>query len=125
MKFEIHRHGFAMEPAVQDHIERRLRLVLGRFGPRIGRVTVHLADINGPRGGLDKRCRIIARLRGGGRVIVEDTNAELTAAVHGASDRLGQSVRRQLERRRDRRLLGSRWRPPHAMTAPVGVPLDR
>lgn len=103
MRLEIRSHDLAMAPALQDHIKRRLLFVLGRFTPGTGRVTIHLADMNGPRGGLDKRCRIIAWLGRGGRGFVEDTNSDLKAAVHGATDRLGQTVRRQLERRCDRR----------------------
>lgn len=101
MRLEIRSQNLAIDPALQDHIERRLRFVLGRFSPRIDRVTVHLADMNGPRGGVEKRCRIVALLGRAGRVVVEDTSPELTAAVHAAADRLGQSVRRQLDRRRD------------------------
>jgi hypothetical protein len=37
-----------------DHIERRLRFALARFGSRVERVIVFLHDRNGPRGGIDK-----------------------------------------------------------------------
>jgi ribosomal subunit interface protein len=82
-------------------VERRLRFALGRFGSRVARVTVHLADVNGPRGAPDKRCRIVVRLPPG-QIAAEDTNTDLRAALDRATDRIEQAVDRELERRRDR-----------------------
>ena len=52
-------------PELTAHVERRLRFALTRFSGRIGRVNVFLTDQNGPRGGIDKTCRIVVRLRDG------------------------------------------------------------
>jgi hypothetical protein len=72
---------------------------LGRFSPRIRRVAVYLVDLNGPKGGVDKRCRLVARLLRSRVVTVEDRDGELTALIDRAADRLGRCVRRELERR--------------------------
>ena len=100
MKLEIRRQGVEVSDEVQAHIERRLLFALGRFSPRIQRVAVYLADLNGPKGGVDKRCRLVARLLRSGVVTVEDRGAELTALIDRASDRLARTVQRKLERRR-------------------------
>jgi len=102
MQLEISSQGLEIDQELRGSIERRFRFVLGRFGTRIGRVMVYLADVNGPRGGLDKRCRIVVRLLRAGQVFVEDTDSDLGAVVDRATDRLGLSVRRELERRRER-----------------------
>jgi len=102
MQLEIRSQGLEIDQGLRGSIERRFRFVLGRFGTRIGRVMVYLADVNGPRGGLDKRCRIVVRLLRAGQVFVEDTDSDLGAVVDRATDRLGLSVRRELERRRER-----------------------
>jgi len=99
MQLEIRSQDLEIDQEFRGSIERRLRFVLGRFGTHIGRVTVHLADLNGPRGGRDKRCRIVVRLVRTGQVFVEDTDTDLGAVVDRATDRVGQSVRRELERR--------------------------
>lgn len=44
--------------AVEEHLVRRLRFALGRFAPRVATARVWLEDVNGPRGGVDKRCAI-------------------------------------------------------------------
>ena len=54
-------------------MERRLDFALGRFGGRISQVTVGLEDLNGPRGGADKRCRLAVRLVPSGKVTIEET----------------------------------------------------
>jgi len=84
-----------------EYAERRLEFALGRFGDRVQRVMIYLEDINGPRGGIDKRCRMVARLNQPAReVVVEGFEAELESLIDRTADRLGQSVGRELERRR-------------------------
>ena len=106
MRLEIRSQGLDLGQGLRGFIEHRLQAVLQRFGPRIGQVTIYLADLNGPRGGIDKRCRIVAQLLQSGQISVEDTNADLGAVLNRAMDRMGQSVRQKLERRhnRERRL---------------------
>ena len=87
MKIQIRGKDIALDEAMQEYIERRLLFSLGRFSPRITRVTVQVLDLNGPRGGLDKSCRIEVQLHPSGRVFVKDTDAHLHAAVDRAVDR--------------------------------------
>lgn len=92
--------GVVVDAVLRQRVERRLGFALGRFGNRVGRVAVHLSDVNGTRGGVDKQCRIVAQVPGGrsGPVVVEDTAAGLDTLIDRAADRIGQSVRRRLER---------------------------
>lgn len=102
MKLQVHWNGLTANPTLQDHLERRLAFALGRFGEEVSRVCVRLADMNGPKGGVDK----LVRLRVVGRrlttVIITDSDADLSAAIDRASDRLGRAVGRALERVNDR-----------------------
>ncbi|MDW8267186.1 MAG: HPF/RaiA family ribosome-associated protein [Gemmataceae bacterium] len=100
MKLEICRRGVEVSDEMQSYVERRLLYALGRFSPRISRVAVYLADLNGPRGGLDKCCRLVVRLPDAGVVAIEDRDAELTVLIDRAADRLARSVQRTLERKR-------------------------
>lgn len=99
MKIDIRTHGFALTDAIRNHVERRMRFVLARAHAHIRQVTVHLADIEGQRGGIEKRCRVRVRLKPGVDLLVEDTEAELYAAVDRAADRVGRSVVRSVTRR--------------------------
>src|SRR3954468_12914279 len=83
------------------YVERRLRFALGRFSLRIERATVRVEDVNGPRGGEDKRCRIEVRLRPGGSVFVQESGSLVRAAVANATERVARAVSRVLDRRKE------------------------
>jgi len=65
--------------------------------------VVRLSDINGPRGGNDKRCRIKVPLAGRQDVVIEDTEADLYVAIDRAADRTERALARRLERLREHR----------------------
>jgi len=100
MRLNIHGQGLAIDAAVRGRVERRLGFALGRFGGRVVRVAVHLADVNGPRGGVDKRCRVVADLPGHPAVVVEEADADRNALIDRAADRVGHALRRRLDRAR-------------------------
>jgi len=90
-----------------EHVDRRLHFALARFSARIARVTVFLDDVNGPRGGVDKVCRIVVRLRNGGDVVATVEDVDWVAAVDRATTRVGHSVGREVARTRTVR--GGPW----------------
>jgi ribosomal subunit interface protein len=116
MKIHVRGKQLEIDETARSHIERRLEFSLGRFSPRVLRVTVQLTDVNGPRGGDDKACRIEVRLRPTGTVLVQDRDAGLVAVVDRAADRIGRSVARALERERE---LERQTRPARSASSPV------
>ena len=101
MRVDIRGQGFSVSEALRAHVERRLHFALGRFGGRVRQATVRLSDLNGPRGGLDKACRIAVRLPALRDLVVEDADGDLYIAIDRAAERAGRSVGRQLARGRD------------------------
>jgi ribosomal subunit interface protein len=101
MQIQIRSTQIEVDRAVHAHIERRLQFSLGRLSQHILRVTVNIVDINGPRAGVDKNCRIEVRLLPTGTVFVEDTDANLYTAVDRAAERAARSVIRAIKRARD------------------------
>ena len=79
--------------------------------PEIDRVEVGLSDVNGPRGGVDKQCRIVARMRSLGTVVVEDADGDFYTVVSRAADRIAHSVAKSLDRRRNGHKSRRRGRP--------------
>jgi hypothetical protein len=82
-------------------IQRRLWFVLGRFGRRIGRVTVDLAEQESSNRTRAKRCRIVLRLIRSGKFCVEEIGTDLVDVAERAMHRVGQLVRREIERQRE------------------------
>lgn len=103
MQLEIHAKGFALTDALHAYARARLSFALDRLRRNINHVVVRLTDINGPRGGRDKRCQIQIGAADGSDVIVADTREDLYAAIDSASERASRSLTRRLSRRLSRR----------------------
>jgi putative sigma-54 modulation protein len=103
MELRVRGQHMKVDSSLRETVDLRLRFALSRFGERIRSAEVQLADINGPRGGVDKRCRIAVRIVPTGKVVVEDQDADAHAAVAKASERVARAVKRRLKRRRERR----------------------
>lgn len=104
MNIQITGRNVRLDANLKQFVERRLEFSIGRFAKRITDVHVRLADVNGPRGGLDQHCRITIHLHPRGEILIEDRAADMEAAVTQAASRAGQVIRRELERRRTTRL---------------------
>jgi ribosome-associated translation inhibitor RaiA len=87
---------------IHDHVHRRLSFALSNRFQQIKRVIVRLSDINGPRGGADKRCHIQITLPHQSDVVIEDVQADLYRAVDRAADRANRTLGRRLSRLRRR-----------------------
>jgi putative sigma-54 modulation protein len=83
---------------LREHAVHRLSFALRRFEPRIRRVTVRIADVNGPRRGVDSRCSMSVDLIDGGQIFVNAISAWPFAAVSHAASRLSEVLRRKGER---------------------------
>lgn len=103
MRLEIRRRDVEVTRKLREHIVERLRLALGRFSRSIGEVRVYLRDVNGPRGGTDKVCRVVVEVPRFGTVVVTGVDADIFAAVTRTVNRAGFAVRRQVKRRLARR----------------------
>ena len=84
---------------MRDHAERQLRFALSCCDDYIHRAVMRLSDINGPRGGSDKRCHLQVVLSGLPDVVIEDTEGDLYVAIDRATDRAGRTLVRKIDRR--------------------------
>lgn len=80
--------------------ERRAYFNLGRYAPRLKRVLVRLEDVNGPRGGNDKRCRVVLRVARLTDTVVEVQGDSWHAAIARALERAERALGRSIERQR-------------------------
>lgn len=101
MHIDIRGNNSLMLQVVRQHVEKRVRLGLGRFAQQITRTLCEIEDANGPRGGVDKVCRVTVHLRSGETVRAEAIHEDFFASVDTAADRLTRSLVRLLSRRRD------------------------
>ena len=99
MRISIRAKGVENNDALQERVRRRAAFALSRFGDVVQDVDVLLEDVNGPRGGVDQRCRFLVSLRrGDSPVICETIHADINAAIDISGDRVGRTVARAMER---------------------------
>jgi ribosome-associated translation inhibitor RaiA len=102
MRFDI-RAAAGLPPAIVALAETRLASALDRFSPRIHRLSVRLSDLNGPRGGVDKKCLVTVQLRAPRLTIVlEDTAEDAAVAIARIADKIGHVVARAISAGRGR-----------------------
>lgn len=103
MHLELKFRGLTPTDDLRAHVSRRLNFALDRFADDLRRVRVLVADVNGPRGGVDKRCRIELVSSRCGTLVVHRDSGDVTSAVDEASELARRTLARELAARRSHR----------------------
>lgn len=59
MQLDLQSRPFTMTAALKHAVRTQLARLQARFGDWLHYARVRLEDVNGPRGGVDKRCRMV------------------------------------------------------------------
>ena len=94
---------------LRDLTERRVRFVLRRLGWLVPRAEVQMSDVNGPRGGIDKRCQVELRTDGAGSVVVASVASDWRTALDTALARAARFLMRLWRRGSDSRRMRQRF----------------
>jgi len=78
---------------------RRVRFVMRRLTWLVPRARVHLVDVNGPRGGVDKRCRLELKTDRAGTVVITSMARDWHTALDGALARASRALMSTWRRR--------------------------
>jgi putative sigma-54 modulation protein len=84
------------ESTIRKFAERRISFTLDHL-PGFHRLAISLEDVNGPKGGFDKHCVIVARF-GFTSVVLEETQADWQSAIAQALHRLDRKATQDLRR---------------------------
>lgn len=98
MNLDVRGVNVPVSRAVEGHVERRFGASLRRFFGRVERVTVRLMDLNGPRGGTDKRVRVAVGIAGAPDVVVQESSSDVYRAIDAAAARAKHSVARVIDK---------------------------
>ena len=108
MKTELRTKNLNQPQDLQEYAARRVALELSRFSGRLSGITIWLEDVNGPRGGVDKHCRVKVSGPDVGQIVAEGRDADLKNALSRALATAGRAVSRSLRRVQRRALFNSR-----------------
>jgi len=100
MNIQLHTQGFELTDAINAHVRRQINFNLVNFEGHIVSVDVFLSDINGPKGGPDKKALVCVHLDSRSTVTVERTRADLYAAITLVSRQAKRTVTRALNKHR-------------------------
>ena len=88
-----------LSSAAIDRTETKSRSAFAKFSDHVKSVEISVEDINGPKGGIDKQCRVLVKMRRLNDVSVTVNESAISSAIPGAIDRAARSVRRALDKR--------------------------
>ena len=100
MNITIRTQHFDVSHAIQSFVRNKVESALARFHDEVLSVDVFLSDINGPKGGQDKRVVIRIQLRRRHQIAVESLHDDLYAAISSSSKKARRVVRRKLRKLR-------------------------
>ena len=98
MQINITSQRFSLTDALKQYVKRRINFSLSTKSEHINKVDIRLSDINGPRGGTDKRCHLHVVLKGMPDVVIEDTQTDMYNAIDRACERASRTVVRKIGR---------------------------
>jgi ribosome-associated translation inhibitor RaiA len=102
MKISVRPRDIEWSDELQKQVERSIAYAVDRYSTRVTHISVYLADLNGPRGGVDKLCQITADMRGTMPVLILEKGDDLLATVNRAARRLGYRIGRRIQQVRTR-----------------------
>ena len=100
MEIAVRARDIVWNEDLQDRVERSIEFAVDRHKSRIPRISVHVSDVNGPRGGVDKLCQITADVRGAQPVMILEKGVDVLAVINRAVRRLRYRIGRRVHRER-------------------------
>jgi len=114
MHLDLVSRDFAMTESIEQRLERRLARLRNRHGEWMRHARVRLGDTNGPRGGVDKFCRVTVNLPAGPGIHIEQISADLYTAIDVCMRRLDRALRARRLRSQSRARKGRQRALAHA-----------
>ena len=99
MPIQIQAQGFTLTDLLERHILQRIDAGLGTHIAHASLLRVSLRDINGPKGGADKHCRVHIALPKQPDIVVNDTQTNMYRAIDSALRRARHALTRRHSRK--------------------------
>jgi putative sigma-54 modulation protein len=90
--------GIDFTNELRNAVEKLVTFAIDRYETQVDKISVYLADLNGPKGGVDKLCQITASLRRGNPVLILERGSKILTTVNRAARRLGHRIGRDVQR---------------------------
>jgi ribosomal subunit interface protein len=101
MQIDIQARGFELTDGLREHTKKRLGFATDWAHDELRRINVRLSDVNGPRGGEDKRCLIQIPLVGMQDIVIDELETDLYVAIDKAANRMERVLSKRIARSRE------------------------
>lgn len=98
MEIKLFDGSIKTSEAQYHYVMKKIGAAAARLKDATCTVDVRLADVNGPKGGVDKQCSIVVTPPGLATLRVEEQAADYYGAIDAAAATLKRSLARLLER---------------------------
>jgi putative sigma-54 modulation protein len=102
MLIQIHANGFKLHASLRDQVSEKIEAYLLGYHDQVRQVNAHLADVNGPKGGIDKSIRLVIDLHRKPTIVIEGKGEEWVSLLGSVVDRADRNVSRKIKKRRSR-----------------------
>ena len=103
MELDIQARDFPLTDGLHAAIVAASQPYAAAFRSAVRKVAVRVYDLNGPRGGPDKGCLVVADLNDGRVVVSSDVDADLYRAIPRAFAKLRRATQAHRRRAQQRR----------------------
>ncbi len=118
MQVEIRGKGLHVTDVLSTYIQRRLAFALGRFGRRVERVSVRVEDTNGPKGGIDKQCRVAVVVPHSRVAVIEARGSNIRLTIKRAIAKASRYIAGRLKQPHWAKLAARKNRPSENRITP-------
>jgi putative sigma-54 modulation protein len=102
VKFIFRSLGVYVPDEVITTAERKFTKTLRHSAKSVEQILLTVIDTNGPKGGVDKLCRVTVFLAHSGRLTLEERDVNVSAGLARLAERTSLSISRAIERRHSR-----------------------
>ncbi len=87
MFIQVHGNGLIPHRDLREFVQKKVESSFARFAHQIAKVDAHLADLNGPKRGVDKSIRLVIDIERKPVIVIEQRGEYWSALVEGVVDR--------------------------------------
>lgn len=103
MSTDVNWGNLKLNGRLRHIVLEQLQIFIWRYRAFVMRLRVRFSDVNGPKGGLDKRCRVTAKLRStGGEITIQSKGMDYREAFQSSFERLIRSLQRETAKQRQK-----------------------
>lgn len=103
----VHGNGLIPHRDLREFVQKKVESSFARFAHQIAKVDAHLADLNGPKRGVDKSIRLVIDIERKPVIVIEQRGEYWSALVESVVDRAAQTLARRNKKSRPRAARGS------------------